>query len=113
MPQIPWGVRAVILTLVFLGSGLLFLFFLIAISFTFPGAGPPDHPMPEPETSWVAIFGLVATGLTSLTTLAGLILGLQKERRESRKSDLEARRLELELERADLELDTLRKQRSG
>lgn len=111
MRQIPWGVRAVVLTLVFLGSGLLFLVFLIAINFTFPGA--VGDPTPEPETSWVAIFGLVATGLTSLATLAGLILGILKERRESRKSDLEARRLELELERADLELDTLRKQRAG
>ncbi len=108
-----WPARTVILTVVFLGSGLLFIALLIAMNFSAPQSDGRPMAVPPTENSWAAIFGVVATGLTSLTTLAGLILNLQKDRREGRKSDLEARRLELELERADLELDTLRKERAG
>jgi len=113
MRKTSWPIRSVILTVAFLGSGLLFIVLLIAMNFSAPQSGGPPMAGPPTENSWAAIFGLVATGLTSLTTLAGLILNLQKDRREGRKSDLEARRLELELERADLELDTLRKERAG
>ena len=109
MGKTSWRVRAMILAVAFLVSSLLF--FVLVISLNLPMA--TGGPTPPPDTSWTAIFGVVATALTSLTTLAGLVLTIQKDRRESRKSDLEARRIELELERADLELETLRKERAG
>lgn len=98
-----------VLTVVFLFStGLLFILF---IAMNLPGAGEPTEP--APQTNWPMAFGVVATGVTSLSTFAGLVLSLLKERRESKKSDIEARRMELELERAALEIADLRKRAAG
>lgn len=104
--KLTWGVRAVVLTLVFLiSTGLLFVLF---VAMNMPMAGvDPTEPAP---TNWPMAFGVVATAVTSLSTFAGLVLSLVKEKRESRKSDIEARRMELELERAALEIAALRKQ---
>ncbi|MBL8124431.1 MAG: hypothetical protein KIT61_07330 [Pyrinomonadaceae bacterium] len=103
--MVTWGVRAVVLTVVFLiSAGLLFVLF---VAMNLPIAGvDPTEPMP---TNGPVAFGVVATAVTSLSTFAGLVLSLVKEKRESRKSDIEARRMELELERAALEIAALRK----
>lgn len=104
--KLTWGVRAVVLTVVFLiSTGLLFVLF-VAMNLPMAG-GEPTEPTP---TNWPVAFGVVATAVTSLSTFAGLVLSLVKEKRESRKSDIEARRMELELERAALEIAALRKQ---
>jgi hypothetical protein len=106
MRKISWGVRATVLTIAFfLSTGFLFILF---VAMSLPGAaGDPTEP---PPTNWPMVFGVVATAVTSLSTFAGLVLSLIKERRESRKSDIEVRRMELELERTSIELAALRKQ---
>ena len=94
-----------VLTVVFLiSTGLLFVMF-VAMDLPMAGGEPTD---PTP-TNWPMAFGVVATAVTSLSTFAGLVLSLVKEKRESKKSDIEAKRMELELERAALEIADLRK----
>src|SRR5687767_13088455 len=63
------------------------------------------------STAWGTLVAAVASFLTSVSSLIGLILGWKKHKTETQKANLEVKRLELELERAALEMDKSRKQK--
>ena len=80
------------------------------IATNLPQAGGYPDDQQQTQTPWPLTLGVIASAITSISTLAGLVFTLFKERRESKKTDLELRRMEIELERAGLELEALRQQ---
>ncbi len=77
----------------------------------------PDAPELVVQMEVDRIVPIIASIVTSLTTLLGFvltsILTLRKEKRDSRESDLALKQKEIELKRALIELEDLKKRTSG
>src|SRR5690348_10140165 len=92
--------RIGIFAAVFLISCVLLLGFGLVRLFSFGGSEPgPNGPMATPGDSggWASFVGVLTTAVTAATSLAGLVLTLRREKRDSVKSDLEIRRMQLDL----------------
>ncbi|MGQ0543192.1 MAG: hypothetical protein ACT4O9_15315 [Blastocatellia bacterium] len=83
--------------------GLLVLAFVALMAMVQGGDGGADS-----TTLWGALVAAVASFLTSVSSLAGLLLGWKKQKVDTAKADLEVQKLRLDLERANLEMEKLR-----